>query len=293
MCARDAPSADVTMTKKKDEKDDLKEDEKVDEIKTYPWWCGGGTIPQCGNDLGVWERSLEDRSNCWSNWSLSYLNPLLALGSQKSLDAQDVGVPSDQDRAELAYQGAKHAWEEQVIKAEKLNTILREQQQKELAKCTTESEKTKCHTKYMKKWKEPSMSSSLVTSFGGWKITMALFFYILSALLNFVPVLILSDLVSYFEHYTLFGDTVTYDGFAHPWVLVGALGIIPILTSGLQTRHQSIMAHCSVFVRTAVSTLLYQKSLRVSAAGRAKTSTGQVVNMMVRYEICVCMFVVK
>merc|ERR1712159_163780 len=35
-----------------------------------------------------------------------------------------------------------------------------------------------------------------------------------------------------------------------------------------------------VFVRTAVSTMLYRKALRVSAAGRAKTSTGQVVNMM-------------
>ena len=40
------------------------------------------------------------------------------------------------------------------------------------------------------------------------------------------------------------------------------------------------MAHCGVFVRTAVSTLLYHKALSVSAAGRAKTSTGQVVNMM-------------
>jgi len=35
-----------------------------------------------------------------------------------------------------------------------------------------------------------------------------------------------------------------------------------------------------VFVRTAVSTMLYRKALTVSAAGRAMTSTGQVVNMM-------------
>ena len=40
------------------------------------------------------------------------------------------------------------------------------------------------------------------------------------------------------------------------------------------------MSHCAVFVRTAVSTLLYRKALRVSAAARAMTSTGQVVNMM-------------
>mmetsp|Transcript_15499 Transcript_15499/g.34859 ORF Transcript_15499/g.34859 Transcript_15499/m.34859 type:complete len:1179 (+) Transcript_15499:976-4512(+) len=40
------------------------------------------------------------------------------------------------------------------------------------------------------------------------------------------------------------------------------------------------MAHLSVFVRTALSTMLYKKALTVSAAGRLQTSTGQVVNMM-------------
>ena len=67
---------------------------------------------------------------------------------------------------------------------------------------------------------------------------------------------------------------------AHPWVEVVGLGVIPFFVSLLQTRHQTIYAHCAVFVRTAVSTMLYRKALRVSAAGRAKTSTGQVVNMM-------------
>lgn len=41
-----------------------------------------------------------------------------------------------------------------------------------------------------------------------------------------------------------------------------------------------VFQHLAIFVRTAVSTLLYEKSLCISAAGRAATSTGQVVNMM-------------
>jgi hypothetical protein len=287
---------DVGVEKTKDDNDNNRDDDNdltknknknnKTEPTNYPWWCGGGVIPQNGTDLGVWERSLEDRANCWSSWSLSYLNPLLALGSTKALDAHDVGIPSDQDRAERAYQGARAAWDQQVIKAEKYNALLREQQRAALEKCTTPEEREKCLRKEIK-WKEPSMASSLVTSFGGWKITMALLFYIISALLSFGPVLILSDLVKYFEHYALFGKEVEYDGIAPPWALVAALGVIPVLMSGLQTQHQSIMAHCGVFVRTAVSTLLYQKSLRVSAAGRAKTSTGQVVNMMVRI-FCTC-----
>jgi len=81
------------------------------------------------------------------------------------------------------------------------------------------------------------------------------------------------------------GDSISvsipdYQPMFNPWVEVVGLGIVPLIVSLLQTRHNAIMAHAGVFVRTAVSTLLYRKALTVSAAGRAMTSTGQVVNMM-------------
>ena len=47
-----------------------------------------------GKDLGVWESSLEDRSGILGIWLLSYLTPLLRLGSRKVLDPEDIGVPS-------------------------------------------------------------------------------------------------------------------------------------------------------------------------------------------------------
>jgi ABC-type multidrug transport system fused ATPase/permease subunit len=124
---------------------------------------------------------------------------------------------------------------------------------------------------------EPSIATALVKSFGTWKIVFAMILYVISALLTFVPVLILNDLVKFFESGA---DIENYDGLANPWVEVVGLALIPFLISVLQTRHQVILAHCAVYVRTAVSTLLFLKSLRISAAGRAKTSTGQVVNMM-------------
>jgi ATP-binding cassette subfamily C (CFTR/MRP) protein 1 len=97
-------------------------------------------------------------------------------------------------------------------------------------------------------------------------------------LLTFVPVLILNDLVKYFQSKGT--GSHAYHGYVPPWVEVVALGVTPFLVSILQTRNLTVLNHCAVFVRTAASTLLYRKSLRVSAAGRAKTSTGQVVNMM-------------
>lgn len=222
-----------------------------------------------GRDLGVHESSLEDRANCLSLWLLSYLTPLLKLGATKVLDEEDVGVPSKEDMAEAAFDAAKHAWEEQERKCATINTERQKAFESKLAKCTTDKQREKVKPV---KVAEPSVATALVLSFGAWRLFYAIILYVISALIAFFPVLILNDLVKYFQ-------SGTYR-WVPPWVGVVGLGVVPLINSALQTRHQSIMAHCSVYVRTAVSTLLYRKSLRVSAAGRAKTSTGQVVNMM-------------
>jgi len=258
----------------------------------FPWWKGGGKIPYCGKDLGVLEESLEDKANFYELWWMTYLNPLLDLGSRKVLDASDVGVPSAQDRAEVAFQGAKKSWDEQVEWCRVKNEPLIKLQKERDAEPQIWHKKEKWYQK--KKAPKPivlncpSISMSLVYSFGTWQIVLAIIYQIVSSMLTFIPVLILNDMVMYFEWYTYQqsalenGDTSIkpYEPLVNPWIEVVALGVIPFIVSLLQTRHNAIMAHCGVFVRTAVSTLLYRKALTVSAAGRAMTSTGQVVNMM-------------
>jgi len=122
------------------------------------------------------------------------------------------------------------------------------------------------------KLKEPSLAMSLLRSFGVGKFIYAVSLYIFSALLQFIPVLLLKDLVTYFST----GE----QGLIHPWAEVVLLGVIPFIVSVFQTRHYVIMTHMAVFVRTGCCTMLYNKSLAVSSTGRARTSTGQVVNMM-------------
>lgn len=246
-------------------------------VERFPWWRGGGIKPQTGRDLGVFEESLEDRANIFSIWAMSYLNPMLSLGSRKVLDSGDVGVPSRQDRAEWSYQSTKKAWEERVRKCNAYNEQMKQKHAAKLSKCKTDAERAKIKEPVAK---EPSIAGSLFSSFGKWTFVVAIIYQILSSLLSFVPVLILKDLVGYFEWYNAGLDPKEYNSMVHPWVSVAGLFIVPLLVSALQTRHNAIMAHCGVFVRTAVSTMLYRKALTVSAAGRAKTSTGQVVNMM-------------
>lgn len=269
---------------------DLKDVLKVEPTKEpekHPWWRGGGIVPQCGEDLGVMEQSLEDQANLFELWWMSYLNPLLDLGARKVLESSDVGIPSAQDKAERAYQGAKSAWEEQVelcrikneplIEQQKERDAEEKQQQQEPEIGASESSKSNKKEPKPIVLKQPSITMSLVYSFGASRIALAILYQILSSLLSFIPVLILNDMVRYFEAYSY---QQSYETIVNPWIEVVALGIAPLLVAILQTRHNAIMAHCGIFVRTAVSTMLYRKALTVSAAGRATTSTGQVVNMM-------------
>jgi ABC transporter transmembrane region len=232
-------------------------------------------VVKCGQDLGVHECSLEDRSNCLTLWLLTFINPLLKLGSTKVLDEQDIGIPPKQDVAATAYTNTLREWTSTSLKCQTINDKLRQDYEKKLVSCNTDEQR-----KNMKEpiYQEPSIAASLIKAFGIGKLVLGLIYYIMSALLTFVPVIILNDLLKFIQS----GLSVNeYDGLAHPWVEVAALGVVPFLVSLLQTRHNTIYAtHCAVFVRTATSTMLYRKALRVSAAGRAKTSTGQVVNMM-------------
>lgn len=268
-------------------------DKEKSQPEHFPWWRGGGKIAYSGKDLGVLEKSLEDRASCFELWWMSYLNPLLSLGSRKVLDASDVGVPSEQDRAERAYMGAKKAWDEQVEACRIKNEPLLQKKKEQEALLQQQKESGEENPQNAPKpitLKEPSITMSLIYSFGIGRFVMAIIYQILSSLLGFVPVLILNDLVRYFESYgynQLVAESgaedealVSYQPLFNPWLQVVGLGIIPLVVSLLQTRHNAIMCHCGVFVRTAVSTMLYRKALTVSAAGRAMTSTGQVVNMM-------------
>jgi len=99
--------------------------------------------PQNGKDLGVWEISLEDRSNMLSLWTLGYLSPLLRLGAFKLLEQDDVGVPSKVDLADTAYDVILRAWAEQVEKCAAFNTEKTKLYDASVARCNNDEQRTK------------------------------------------------------------------------------------------------------------------------------------------------------
>ena len=223
------------------------------------------------------ELSTEDKASCISSWLLLYLTPLLKLGATKVLDPSDVGPPSKCDRATHCFNQVHSLWITEVARIKEVNAKNKLAYQAKLDKLpsnATLKQRKKIGTFQPQ---PPNLAKVLWRAFGYWRVWFAIFLYIISALLQFLPVIILNDLVRYFES----PDQSNYNAILfHPWGNVVGLFIFPLLVSLFQTRSQVILNHCAIFIRTSVSTLLFNKALTISAAGRAQTSTGQVVNMM-------------
>mmetsp|Transcript_1237 Transcript_1237/g.1594 ORF Transcript_1237/g.1594 Transcript_1237/m.1594 type:complete len:1397 (-) Transcript_1237:136-4326(-) len=214
--------------------------------------------------------SIEDNASCLSRMLLLYLDPLLRLGATRAIELEDLGAPSKTNDADTIHKRMKHEWKMEVARTERTNLALTKKYENEIAKGGKKEIRPP-------KMKQPSGFMVLLRTAGKWKIAGALGLYVVSALLQFVPVLLLNDLVSYFESG---GASGTYKLIVPPWAEVFGLFMMPLLVSIVQTQHQVLLLQTSICVRTALSTMLYEKSLSISAAGRACTSTGQVVNMM-------------
>ena len=252
--------------------------------------------------------SFEDRARPWQHWTLSYLNPLLRLGARKVLVVEDCGNPSHDDSASFVHDTVVAVWEEEVERAQRETKRLREKEAEKKARASrrkkrkaggmstaqivaatgdddqkqgVEAESSKMPNESIHQSKpkvvHPSLTRAIFKAFGPWRIVYAIMLLFLSSLLSFVPILLLNDLVKYAE---ALNAGLEYVGYVDPWVEVAGLFVVPLVASILLTRHMVIMQHCAVFARTACSTLLFQKALRVSPSGRARTNTGQVVNMM-------------
>ncbi len=183
--------------------------------------------------------SLEDQANCLQRWTLGYLDPLLSLGATRTLQVTDMGGPSSQDKADRILSEVLAALEAQSGKK--------------------------------------SLAMALFTAYGRSKVILGWLAYVLAAFLGFLPIMILSDLVKYFQ--SLETDVPLTPMF-EPWVSVALMAIVPVIVTLLVSKHGVVMSHMAVYVRTAVSLLVYRKVLTVSPSGKATTSTGQVVNMM-------------
>lgn len=170
-----------------------------------------------------------------NSFTMTYLDPLLKLGAQRPLTLLDIGGPSEQDKAQNTFEKVTKAYSSQ------------EKDKKSIAK-------------------------ALWSGFGAWRFLLALGLYSVSSFLQFVPVLILNDLVKYFQSE---GNESTM---VNPWLEVLALFLVPMIVTLLQSTSNVIMCHAAVYVRTAVSLIIYNKIFKIRYKPKHLLTTQQYHN---------------
>ena len=215
-------------------------------------------------------KSDEDRAGIISTWMMFHLTPLLKLGATKHLYQEDCGVPSKIDSADYGNEMIMKSWEKELAKCEKYNKKLEEEEKLDLQIYGKRKKK--------RRRKNPSLTWAVLEAFGPFEFFLSMFYFFISSFFTFVPVLILEDLVQYFEGLAVGNNA--HICFINPWVEVVGLGIFPMAVGILQTKSQVTMVHFSTFVRTTIAALVYKKSLKVSPTAKAMASSGKVFNLM-------------
>jgi len=212
------------------------------------------------------ETSILDGNSCLSEWFLAYLDPIMKLGAKKVLQKEDIGPVCERISAKESYSHVYAAWREEKEKVISANKLAKEK-----------AETSGNPKKYKKK--SPNLAWAILKTYGYAEFNLAVLYYVLSAFLQFVPVLILNDLVTYLEDVELGKEGSLFLNM-NAWIEVIVLGLAPILVTMLQTKHSVTLTKLGIYAKTSCAALLYEKSLSISATGRSRTSTGQVVNMM-------------
>lgn len=211
---------------------------KVEELESENTSGGGG-----GNNAADKRNvSFEDEAGFVGQWTLGFLTPVLRFGATKALETTDLGTVKSKTRAEPSYGGVKAEWDKTLQLS-------------------------------LKSGDRPNLAAAIFRAYGPSHFYVAMIYYVVSALLGFVPILILGDIVAYFEQ-------PNHETMVDPWIEVAALGVLPTIIGILQTRHNVVMTHLGVYVRTAVSMLTYHATLRASSYSRGLSSTGEVINIM-------------
>ena len=184
------------------------------------------------------EKAKEDNASCMSKLFLAYLNPIFALGMRKDLELEDLGPPCERSRSHRLYEAFASHWDNELKRSPK----------------------------------NPSLWNALWKTTGYSNIILCVLLFFVSSALGFVPILILSTLVSYFEGNKDLSKTEL-------WVYAAAMFICPMVSSLIAAKSNIIVVHTAVQFRNALVNMIFRKALRLSPESRQRQSTGKIINM--------------
>ena len=185
-------------------------------------------------------KSNEDNASSISRFFLTFLNPLFKTGSQRLLNHEDLGVVSEQDKCLKLYETFLNHWNEEVKLPPEKRSL------------------------WLVLWRTTTWSRML----------LSILLYAIGTGINYGPILILNQLVLYFQSPSTSNITT-----AQLWIFVALMFVFPMSSSLFLAQSNVIVAHIGIQFRNCLVNMIYRKALRLSPAARQLQSTGMIVNM--------------
>ncbi|XP_032908320.1 ATP-binding cassette sub-family C member 4 [Catharus ustulatus] len=185
---------------------------------------------------------LQDASLC-SRLFFWWLNPLFIIGHKRRLEEDDMYKVMPEDSSEKLGEELQWYWDKEVQKAKK-------------------------------RGKTPHLTKAIILCY--WKSYLVFgVFTMIEETLKIVQPLILGKIIRFFENYDASNEAAL--SFAY---YAGALSVCTLI---LATMHHLYFYHvqrAGMKLRVAMCHMIYRKALRLSNVAMAKTTTGQIVNLL-------------
>ncbi|XP_043548623.1 multidrug resistance-associated protein 4 [Chiloscyllium plagiosum] len=183
-------------------------------------------------------------ANIFSKVFFCWLNPLFRIGYKRRLEENDLYKVPPEDGSERLGEELQRYWDKEVQKAQKQARV-------------------------------PHLTNAVLKCF--WKSYVILgAFTFLEETIRIAQPIMLGKVINYFENYNP-DDTEAYK------VAFGYVAGISLCTLFLAILHHLYFFHvqrCGMKLRIAMCHMIYKKALRLSNVALAKTTTGQIVNLL-------------
>uniref|UniRef100_A0A8C3DJX3 Multidrug resistance-associated protein 4 n=1 Tax=Corvus moneduloides TaxID=1196302 RepID=A0A8C3DJX3_CORMO len=186
---------------------------------------------------------LQDANLC-SRLFFWWLNPLFITGHKRKLQEDDMYKVLPEDSSEKLGEELQWYWDKEVQKAKK-------------------------------RGKTPHLTKAIILCY--WKSYLVFgIFTMIEETLKIIQPILLGKIISYFEKYDSSDEVDLNCAYWH----AGALSVCTLILAIMHHLYFYHVQRAGMKLRVAMCHMIYRKALRLSSVAMAKTTTGQIVNLL-------------
>ncbi|NXX29747.1 MRP4 protein, partial [Nicator chloris] len=191
---------------------------------------------------------LQDANLC-SRLFFWWLNPLFIIGHKRRLEEDDMYKVMPEDSSEKLGEELQWYWDKEVQKAKK-------------------------------RGKTPHLTKAIILCY--WKSYLVFgIFTMIEETLKIVQPIFLGKIINYFENYNSSDEVALHmQKMKHAYYYAGALSVCTLILAIMHHLYFYHVQRAGMKLRVAMCHMIYRKALRLSNVAMAKTTTGQIVNLL-------------